>query len=72
MTQDGNFSELTAGLIQTSLYGRKPTIRGAQQGGPGVPAYRGWINWVNADSEIGGVGVRAMLIVFGQQKLERN
>ena len=56
---------MTAGLIQTSLYGQRPAIRGALQGGPGVPARRDWLNWVNADSEIEGVGVRAMLFVFG-------
>lgn len=68
MTQDGNFTELTAGTIQTTLYGQKPTLRGynGTQGGPQIPARRAWINWMNADSKVDGVGVRAMLFVFGQ------
>lgn len=68
MIQDGNFSELTAGTIQTSLYGQRPSIRGMEGnsgGGSQVPAYRNWLNWANADSTIEGVRVRAVLAVFG-------
>lgn len=56
---------MTAGTIQTSLYGQRPSIRGGTQGGTGIPAYRNSLNWANADSAIEGTGIRGMLFVLG-------